>query len=204
MPQFAKDIDLLECTYDRIQVDWQSLLRYPNGQSRVQPFDHQPYIQLAEVLRRAGSEKDADAIYAERLRVQSTKLSGWRKLQDWVYRVFANYGIDLWHEFWAALIVLLFGAFVFSRPAAVVSSESSGKIEGTISWRNAFFLAVHQFFPLSLPVKPEWDPSRRALLKWRRFTLLTAATYANFLHIFGWILVPLGVAAVAGVLRRGT
>ncbi|HZW95295.1 MAG TPA: pentapeptide repeat-containing protein [Candidatus Eremiobacteraceae bacterium] len=200
-PQFAKDVDLIGCTYDRIQVDWQSFLRYPNGQSRVEPFDHQPYIYLAEVLRRAGSEKDADAVYEERLRVQSTKLSGWRKFKDNVYWLFANYGIDLWHESVAALLVLLLGALIFSRPAAVLSGEDS-KTEVKISWRNAFFLAVHQFLPLSLPVKPEWSPSRRVLLKWRQYPLLTAATYANFLQIIGWIIIPLTVAALSGVLRR--
>jgi hypothetical protein len=200
-PQFAKDIDLLGCNYDRIQVDWRSLLRYPNGHPRVQPFDHQPYIHLSEVLRRSGSEKDADAVYEERLRVQHAKLTGWKKVSDWFYWLFANYGLDLWHESTAALIVLLFGAFVFSRPEAVVSGEGGGKAETKISWRNAFFLAVHQFLPLSLPVKPDWSPSRCVLWK-RRYPLLTAATYANFLHIIGWILVPLAVAAFAGVLRR--
>jgi len=69
-----------------------------------------------------------------------------------------------------------------------------------IPWYKAFSLAVHQFLPFSLPVEPQWKPSR--LVLWRHWGLMTAAFYANILHIVGWILIPLAAATLAGVLRH--
>jgi len=196
--QFRNDIDLLGCTYDRIQINWRSLLQYPNGQSRIHPYDRQPYIELEEVLRKAGFEADADEVYAERRRVENGK--GRRKLGDRLYWLIANYGIDLWHEIIVSLGFLLIGMWVFSRPRAVVTGESES--ETTISWRHALFLAVRQFLPFSLPVRPRWNPSRHVLCRWQRCPLLTAATYANLLQIVGWVLIPLAAAWLAGVLRH--
>lgn len=200
--QFAKDVDLLGCTYDWIQVYWPSLLRYPNGRSRIQPFDRQPYIELADFLRRSGSESDADAVYLERQRVESRNLKGWRKLEDILYSWVANYGIDLWNEAVIALIFVVIGMLVFSRRGAVVKTDGTSHPATAISLRSAFFFAVHQFLPLSLPAKPPWSPSRTALKFGRVRIPTTAATYANFLQIIGWILIPLAAAALAGVLRR--
>jgi len=73
MPQFGDDVDLLGCTYDRIEINWPSLLRYPNGQSRIHPYNRQPYVELEEVLRKAGFEEGADEVYAERRRVENGK-----------------------------------------------------------------------------------------------------------------------------------
>ena len=198
-PQFGSDVDLLGCTYDRIEVYWPSLLRYPNGQSRIHPYNRQPYIELEDVLRKAGHEKDADRVYAEGRRVENDR--GWRKVWDRLYCIGANYGIDLWHELGFAIVLFLsIGGWVFSRPGAVAIGES--RSPRTIAWYKAIPLAVHQFLPLSLPAKPEWAPSNRVLCRLRGCTILTAATYANFLHILGWILVPLAVAALAGLLRH--
>jgi uncharacterized protein YjbI with pentapeptide repeats len=198
MPQFGDDVDLLGCTYDRIEINWPSLLRYPNGQSRIHPYNRQPYVELEEVLRKAGFEEGADEVYAERRRVENGK--GFRKLWDRLYWLTANYGIDLWHEFIGSLGFLLMGMWVLSRPSAVVNGESGS--ETTISWWSALCLAVRQFLPFSLPVKPRWTPSRHVLCRWQRWPLLTAATYANLLQIVGWILIPLAAAWFAGVLRH--
>jgi uncharacterized protein YjbI with pentapeptide repeats len=197
-PQFGNDVDLLGCTYDRIKVNWPSLLRYPNGQSRIKPYNRQPYIELEGVLRKAGFEEDADEVYAESRRVEYGK--GLRRVSDRLYWLVANYGIDLWHELIGSLGFLLIGVLVFSRPRAVVTGESG--IETTISWWSALSLAVRQFLPFSLPVKARWNPSRRVLCRWKRWPILTAATYANLLQIVGWILIPLAAGWLAGVLRH--
>jgi uncharacterized protein YjbI with pentapeptide repeats len=199
-PQFRSDIDLLGCTYDRIQINWRSVLRYPNGQSRIHPYDRQPYIELEGVLRKAGFEADANEVYAESRRVENGK--GLRRFRNGVYWLFANYGIDLWHEVYGSLVSLLIGMLVFLRPKAVVSAEGEPRIGTQIQWWNALSLATHQFLPFTLPVKPRWDLTRHVLYRWRKWPLLTAATYANFLRIVGWILIPLAAAQVTGVLRH--
>jgi hypothetical protein len=195
---FGNDIDLLGCTYDRIEVDWLSLIRYPDGRSRIHPYNRQPFTHLEDVLRKSGFEQDADKVYAERRRVENGKGSG--KIWDDSYWLVANYGIDLWHEFIFAIGFLLLGTWVFSRPKSVIPNDEKSK--DSISWLNALFLAVHQFLPLSLPVKARWTPSHHILCKWKTRSLLTAATYANLLQIVGWILIPLAAAWLAGFLHH--
>ena len=150
--QFGNVVDLLGCVYDRIEIDWRSLLRYPNGQSRISPFNRQPYIELEDVLRKAGFEKDADEVFTERRRVEYRKGSG--MIWDRLYWLIANYDIDLWHEFVASSGFLLCGIWLFSRPNAVVNDER----KTTISWWRALCLSVRQFLPFSLPAKPRWLP----------------------------------------------
>lgn len=195
--QFGSDIDLLGCSYDRIEINWKSLLRYPNGQSRIHPYNRQPYIELEGVLRKAGYEKDADAVYVERHHVENSK--GWGKWADRLYWLLANYGIDLWHELIGTVIFLIIGTVIFSSPGAVVVHEP--RHEAALSWYQALRLATHQFLPVSLPVKPKWEISERVLFKRLPWPFRKAASYANFLHLLGWVLVPLAVAALAGLLR---
>jgi hypothetical protein len=193
--QFMGDVDLLGCTYDRIQVDWHSLLQYPNGQSRIQPYDRQPYIQLEAALRRSGSDEDADAVYAERRRVENQKLKGLARARDDLYWLLANYGIDLWRESIITALFLGIGMFVFARPGAVLTDSG---METEISWWQALFLAIRQFLPFGLPTNSLWTPSQRIVFKFVR-----PSAYANFLQIVGWILIPLAVASLAGFLRHG-
>jgi uncharacterized protein YjbI with pentapeptide repeats len=193
--QFMSDIDLLGCTYDRIQVDWRSLLRYPNGQSRIQPYDRQPYIELEAVLRKSGSDEDADAVYADRRRAENLKLKGLSKAKDNFYWLTANYGIDLWRECIVTLIFLGIGTFLFAQFGAILTKSD---VETKLSWYQALAVAVRQFLPFALPVKSDWTPSRRILFKF-----VSPAVYANFLQVLGWVLIPLTVAWFVGFLRHG-
>ena len=189
--QFMSDVDLLGCTYDRIQVDWHSLLQYPNGRSRIQPYDRQPYIELDAALRKSGSDEDADAVYVERRRVENLRLKGSSKVRDYFYWLTANYGIDLWREFIITLIVLGIGTLLFAQPGAIEE-------EAKLSWYHALSVAFRQFLPFSLPAKPLWTPSRRLL-----FNLVSPAVYANILQLLGWLLIPVAVAWFVGFLRHG-
>lgn len=193
--QFMKDVDLSGCICDRIRVNWQSLLLYPGGQPRIQPYDRQPYIELEEVLRKSGSAEDADGVYEERHRAEELRMKGIDKFWNRLYWLIANYGIDLSHEIYASLFFLGLGALLFSRPGAVLDTESG--LETEIAWYEAWFLAIHQFLPFGLPVEPSWSPSRCRVWK-----LVRSSTYANFLRIIGWVLVPLAAGWLAGFLRH--
>jgi uncharacterized protein YjbI with pentapeptide repeats len=197
-PQFGSSVDLLGCTYDRIEVNVPSLLRYPNGQSRIHPYNRQPYVQLEEALRKSGFEKSADYVYAERRSVENG--NGFRSIWNRLYWLVANYGIDLWHEFIGSLGFILIGMWVFSRPHAVTIGESETRT--TISPWSALFIAVRHFLPFPLPAKSRWNPSHHLLCKWPTWSFLTAASYANLLQVFGWILIPLAAAWLTGALRH--
>jgi hypothetical protein len=199
--QFLGDIDLRGCTYDRIQAHLQSLLRYPDSErSRVRPFDRQPYVELEEVLRKAGSDEQAKAVYLERRRVERDSMNWSAKIWDYFYWLAANYGTDLWGEFILTIFLIMLGSLIYLRSGAVVSEHREVGTHNKITWWNAIALATHHFLPFGLPEKSQWTPSRCNL--WPPVPL-KAATYANILRISGWILVPLGAATLTGVLRRG-
>jgi uncharacterized protein YjbI with pentapeptide repeats len=201
--QFLGDIDLRGCTYDRIQTEWQSLLRYPDSESsRVKPFDRQPYVELEEVLRKAGSDEQAKAVYLERRRVERASMNRRARIWDYIYWLGANYGMDLWRECALAAALIMFGSFVYLRSGALVLAPDETATELKITWWDAIALATHHFLPFGLPVQPRWMPSTLNL--WRfPVPFRKASTYANILQISGWILVPLGAATLAGILRRG-
>ncbi len=78
--QFQGSVNLLGCTYERIQTHWRSLLTRSDGSSRIDPYDRQPYTQLENVFRAVGQDHDADDVYLERRRVARQRLS--KRLRD--------------------------------------------------------------------------------------------------------------------------
>src|SRR5258708_15772088 len=69
LEQFGGRIDLRGCTYDRIQVEWKSLLRMKNGQSRVE-YDRQPFAKFEKKIRNMCTDYQAKKISLERIRVK--------------------------------------------------------------------------------------------------------------------------------------
>jgi hypothetical protein len=203
--QFAGELDLRGTTYDRIETHWSSLLRTRDGQSRIKPYDREPFVQLETVLRKVGAEEEANAVYLERRRVEHDSLSGTAWLFDQIYKLVGNFGNDLWNELRIALCILALGTIIFSRDGAVTLRESDTEPFKLNLW-SALWLSIHEFLPVALPMKPTCEPSRRRIaLPWpgrKPFELCTFSSYANFLGASGFVLVPLAVVALTGLLRH--
>jgi len=189
--QFLGDLDLLGCTYDRIQLEWQSLLRYPNGQSRIRPYDRQPFIELEGALRKTGEDEQANAVFLERRRIERSSLMGLAWLVDCLYWLGANYGTSLSPEFIILVVLIGFGIITFTRAGALKARNGSNKNAERATIPQAVFLTIHSFLPLELPAKPRWEPASPM-----------ANFYANLVHILGWIIVPLSVAVLYSFLHR--
>jgi hypothetical protein len=109
-----------------------------------------------------------------------------------------------------AILLVLLGGWFFSHPGAVQLKDKDlrKKEPYSISWGEALNVGAAQFLPASLPIKeiliPSvepvnvklWIPSSGAT-----FTLRPSSV-ATVLQVAGWILVPIGVAAMTGVLMR--
>ncbi len=198
-PQFEGQVDLRGFTYDRIGVAWREVL------GRLDPYDRQPYIQMEQVFRSTGRDDDADGVYLERRRVERQGRGGITWFMDWVYWLFANYGIGLRRVGYLSLALLGFGTFLFSRAGAVSPQDNSvrgmeeftRRVSGWVALWEGFWISVRYFLPVALPVPLRLVPTRRRVFFW-----LQPTTYANFLKVVGWILVPIGVAVLAGLLRR--
>ncbi len=223
--QFHAAVDLRGCTYNRLNAEWRCLLMRPNGATRLSIHDRQPYTQLEQVLREAGRDREADDVHFKRWSMENRNkyrevLSQGgtndkiRSLSTALlfsfYRLVAGYGVKRTRVFIVALVLLLLGAVFYTQPGVVSSGQKPSEIAdvatNTLSFAEAFEVSLHQFFPIELPIGSQWEPSAELVyvrIPCFDFALsFNALWIASLLRVFGWLLVPLGVAAIAGLLRR--
>lgn len=190
-PQFAGAVDLRGCVYDQFQGNWRVLLQFPDGRPRQDPFDRQPYLQLEQVLRSGGMPDDADTIYLER---KNREIGTLRWSSRWYHLIFFKYLLNfgIGPQPWAiAVLVILIGAIFFSRPNSLSRIKATESAPSRPNFWQALRLSLQFFLPLDLPVKSLWEPESR-----------TAVWVGNLLRACGWILVPILILIVAGVIHR--
>jgi hypothetical protein len=155
-------------------------------------FDRSSWIQLETALRRDGYSKRADETYLERMRQErELTLRGYRWFLSWMWEHVSKYGTSQWQLAILCVFVLVAGMLFYryfgdlepTRDA--VQSVSCKKTYGT-----AFGVSLFQFVPVSLPVGDQCKPSGG--VEW----------FAFFQRMFGWVLVPLLAANLAGMLQR--
>ncbi len=149
-------------------------------------------------------------------------------LQQWLFR----YGIRPFRLLSISLVVILLGAFIFNLEGAVVLKEKDKgtPAQGSVSanaaapgnpaplnptpgnptpektenldFTQALGVSFNQFIPIvEIPSGSSWKPSTK-LLPGVGFGLFSFSFYGTLHRLAGAILVPLGVAALAGILQR--
>jgi uncharacterized protein YjbI with pentapeptide repeats len=183
-------IDLRGCRYGHIEVDAVDL----TGHERLQPHSAQPYADLERVFRKMGDAATADRIYlagcrAERKYRWKTRNGAW--LSSVVYWGLANYGVRPYRliAYSAALLVVF--TLYFSHLGTLEHEPIRGaaRVAYDASLSEAFGVSLREFFPVDLPILKQVAPGP---IDWP----------AAILKFFGWLLVPLGLASVTGILRR--
>lgn len=216
--QFGGLVDLQGCTYGRVQVRWQSLLTMSDGKSRLMGVNKQPYFQLYKTYEAAGDDVEANQVLLQWYRVQRQDLfhtAKWRWLIDCVPWFTTNYGVAPGRLLDLSALLLFFGMLVFSRPGAVLASSNSHKAvsESGVRLRHWDALAVsfHLFLPLEVPFGSEWSPATDPIVlrfgqRGKGLTLFRVrpSVYATILKISGYILVPLEILVLNGLLRPGS
>ncbi|HME45546.1 MAG TPA: pentapeptide repeat-containing protein [Syntrophorhabdales bacterium] len=216
--QRTSKIDWMGCTYDRIHPTsaWKDLM------DRLDPYDRQPYTQLEEVFRRSGEDHLAKAVYLERKHreyKERIKPNLWKQphklLGDLFLHWLTGYGVQLWRLPLFMLGLVLLWMFVFWQDKALepkgedcvivvngtsVKLQPSAKDKDMPGLASAFWVSVRTFLPVEIPAGSRWKPSTRAM--WQGPLSMTYETFATFLKLFGWILVPVGVAGLTGLLKR--
>ena len=210
-------VDLLGCSYDRLEIDgWRKLM------DRQSEFNPRPWSHLEKVLRAAGQDRDADDVYLERRRVEHKQK--WQRgefgpwLLDSLHALFANYGVRPYQLLYTPILILLLGTALFFHPDAT-HHESSGQTpsepqkltgnapDGTnpsnqeineFTALDAARLSIRYFLPVEVPLATHWEASDK------QYGPLRFSDYATGMKLAGWILVPLGIAALTGLLRRVT
>jgi len=203
-------IDLRGCTYDNISdTSWTSLLeRYEQFMEEEQLFDPQPYIQLEKVFRADGNTRDADSVYARRRRREGQRKTKLYWIGDQVQRIVVGYGVGYGRLFGWILAFIVLGLFIFQLPGAVqpaadvpsgqpvptpISDRCNDQLTNCeISWVEAAGVSLNTFLPIGLPIGNIWTPSG----------IMHYTIFASLLKLAGWIIIPLGIAAVTGFLQR--
>jgi uncharacterized protein YjbI with pentapeptide repeats len=194
-PQQADQVWLEGLIYQSISAgegpqDWAKLLAWIDH-SRL---DTRNYSQLETFLRQGGYRDRADTIYIQGRR--RVVLEQWWRPDNLATLIFwdalAGYGKKPGRTFWFSLLIVLVGTLFFD-PRNFDPSFLGGwgwLLNGNV-WRTRvvrFFLSLDEFLPgVDLGLARLWQISKISYP-----TLL----YYHFHKISGWILVPIGLAAV--------
>jgi hypothetical protein len=170
---------------------------------------------LEQAVRASGNTKLADTLAICEKRKERDRLwragSRARWALSWIYRVVANWGIKPW-QLLLVLLLPLMGTSVFHGAGAVSVPSVSSSVGSTaaptpttIGLGDAALVSLDEFLPVDLARSKQYTPthaSERVVpgLPWR----FPADGWATLLNVVGWLMVPLGVAVVSGMLRRST
>jgi uncharacterized protein YjbI with pentapeptide repeats len=214
--QLQGAVDLTGCTYERIQADWRSLLSALHAYEKREGafYNRQPYAQLEKVYRAVGQDRAADDIYLQRRHFERKLLEFRREPIGWIldrlYMGLANYGVRPRQLILCAIICIVLGTLAFHRPGSVqakkeaISTSSNAAAspgcpvsnQNSLSVWDSARLTVRYFLPVDVSLLSHCEASENYCLR------LRFQDWAALLRVFGWILVPVGIASLAGILRR--
>jgi hypothetical protein len=164
-------------------------------------FSRDPYLQLEEFYRRTGNETKARNIYRlgrEELRKNamdrksSIQWSWTRNIADWLWKWVTGYGVAISRLLFIVAVFILVGTLIFSPNEALDPVRQFANDGSREESPSPFLYSLDLFLPLvNLHVDNKWSPSS-----------LPLQVYAGFHLLIGWLVVPLLLAALAGIMRR--
>jgi hypothetical protein len=183
--QFERGVDLRGCQYDRVQANWEALLRFvehsqPSSRilkqlsllrkrvaPRQQPYDRQPYIQLERALRTSGRTEDADHVYLERRRVERhmrwTRGQYGRWATDALFGLGARYGVRPFRLVVFSIALIASGTWFFSQPGTLSTPNDihvgGRECESEPSRSRGLAESLHEFIPVEIPMGSECVPA---------------------------------------------
>ena len=202
--QFLGNLDLRGMTYDRMYGAWAPML----GKSIV--YDNQPYTQLEQSLRRSGNDTIADDVFyvqrvqefENRLRWPAVLLDVPGILGDLFLRVTGGYGVRPFRLVFLTFIVLVWGAILYGRSAAVAQEDGSQtSAVDQLDWTQAFWVSLEQLLPVELPGSDEWEPTGQIAFHLGTWEA-TYEGFARFQALVGWAILPVALTILAGHLWR--
>ena len=195
-------IDLRGFTYDRILISREDLKIF----KCIEPFDVQPYRQAEKVFRGMGDPRTSDRIYLmQRWRTLRHHLSEpryfLRALGELIYWGLGNFGVRPYRLGLYALLLITLSTWQFTRPGAVSPKKDTTCKAHTLNRDEALSVSIAYFLPVEVPTGACWEATRNEAVQVGGAEI-TFLLWATLLRLAGWIVVPLGVAALGGLLRR--
>jgi hypothetical protein len=147
--QFGGQVDLIGCTYDRIEVELKDLRKcmWQESLGHNQEYNRQPYTQLSKTLLANGYDRRAEYIYVEqRLRERDATWKRlkrdvknglvWRSLRgsanlllDLFLWAVAKYGVQIERLVFISIAIILIGSGIFCIDGAV---QPRAEVKATI------------------------------------------------------------------------
>jgi hypothetical protein len=152
------------------------------------PFSPQPYLELEKFLRAHGNVQKADEVYIDMRRRQRARLSWINRPWDLLLDVMLGYGKETWRTVVCAVFIIILGAFVFTPDRMQWKNPKEMQ-----TGYNRFWYSLDEFAPvIDLGEARNWGATPDQ--HWTRY-------YARFHKIAGWILLPLVVGAITGIVK---
>lgn len=195
------DNGFLENTkFDKVKIDnmtfqylspasWQDL----QGLANHSDYNAEFYSDLEALFQRHGYTDQADEVFiAHKRRERQERLHGIPWLGNLVGDVLVGYGRRLENLLlWSAVFVLV-GFFVFRDEKGMETVNPDDKVRYANKYQ-AFWYSLDLFLPiLCLGDKSIWTPRSD-----RKFALV----YKRFHIVFGYLFVPIGLAALSGIIK---
>jgi hypothetical protein len=150
-------------------------------------YSPQPFMELEKFLRSHGNPEKADETYIDMRRRERRELAWWKWPWDWLLDRLVGYGRKPWRAALYSLAVAVVGVFIF-RPHRMESRK-----EGVQSpCYSSFWYSLDLLAPvIDLGPAKEWKPKDNVWLR----------HYTYFQRLAGWILIPLVVGAITGIIK---
>jgi hypothetical protein len=190
--------DLAGCAFEQLTVpdhDVRGLLR------TTTPFRRDPYIAMEKWLRDRGEDVRANEVYLDlRRRHRAENLRGLRRWADWALDASVRYGVASQRLVVYLVAVCCLSAVLFAQPGAI---ERDPPALGPPTWSAASWVSVQTVFPMfAVAAAKPWRPSARPIVVWERPLGLSHAGYASIVSLLSWIVVPLFIAGISGLLKK--
>lgn len=190
-------IELGGCTYNQVE-HLEAMLEVLK---RLKRPSRQPYQVLEVSLINEGEESKARRVFYEGKKAAWKRMWHTKQYVRWlgnsVVHILTGWGVKLRRLVVAHALLLGLGTFAFSQPGAVVTADGTPHLADTsLCLLQSLLFTLDTFLPTSIPTGLEVSPSYQV------FCCLPFAAWATVLTILGWVIVPVSIAGVTGLLRR--
>jgi hypothetical protein len=176
----------IKITRDREDDAWNELISLINSSK----YNAQSYTILESYFLQQGYPERADKVYVAYKRRERAEALNWDSL-DWWWSLFldafVSYGRSPGRALIWSILIIIFGRFVFGKPENMVLISQRDEVY------NPFWYSLDLFIPfVDLGFDKEWAPKPER--KW-------AVAYAKIHMLAGWVLIPIGLLAITGVIK---
>jgi hypothetical protein len=199
-------VNMEGCEYQQISVpgaDYLALLE------ATPTFHKSTYCTMEKWLRNAGRAAEADRVYLSmRRRARREGMMPLNRLGDWLLDVTIGYGLKSHRLLVYIFLMIALSCWVFSTPLSVVGiaeAKDANLHPAPDSWStwDAIWISLETNVPfVTSMTNHKWRASSERIDLLNQQLPIRYDDYASIVSLLSWIVVPLFLAGVAGIVLR--